>query len=238
MRLAGGTALVTGANGGIGSAYVTRLLERGAERVYACDVALDRVAAEGRVVPVELDVTDTVGIAKLAAQVERLDLLVNCAGILTMTGPLDGDLELVEQELQVHYLGALRMIRAFLPKLEESGGAIVNMLSVAALSSMPSIGAYSSAKAAAHSMTQGLRAQLSSRGVSVHGVFPGPVDTPMTKDLPEIDGPKASPLEVADAVLDGVEAGEEDIFPDRMGRDVGAVWRTDPKEVERRFREV
>src|SRR5690348_12276529 len=109
MRLAGATALVTGANGGIGSAYVARLLGRGAARVYACDLALGRVPADGRVAPGELDVTDTVGIARLAAAVDRLDLLVNCAGILTMTGPLDGDLELVEQELQVHYLGALRM---------------------------------------------------------------------------------------------------------------------------------
>jgi NAD(P)-dependent dehydrogenase (short-subunit alcohol dehydrogenase family) len=231
---------VTGANGGIGSAYVTRLVERGAERIYAADLVLDRLGtlADERVTPVVLDVTDGEQIAALAAQVDRLDLLINCAGILTMAGPLSGDLEAVEQELQVHYLGPIRMIRAFLPLLEERHGAIVNMLSVAGLSSMPSIGAYSSAKAAAHSMTQGLRAQLAPTGITVHGVYPGPVDTPMTKDLPELDGPKASPLAVADAVLDGVEAGEEDIFPDRMGGDVGELWRSDPKEVERRFSEV
>ena len=240
VLIRGATVLVTGAGGGIGSAFVARLLARGAERVYGAGLELGRVRAlgDGRVSPVELDVTDGEGIAVLAAEIERLDLLINCAGILTMAGPLAGDLEDVERELQVHYLGSLRMIRAFLPLLEERGGAIVNMLSVAALSSMPSIGAYSSAKAAAHSMTQGLRAQLASRGVSVHGVYPGPVDTPMTKDLPELDGPKASPLAVADAILDGVEAGHEDIFPDRMGRDVGETWRSDPKEVERRFREI
>ncbi len=240
MKVSGATAFVTGANGGIGFAYVSRLLDRGADRVYAADIVLDRLRTrdDGRVSPVELDVRNGDQIVAVAEQVERLDLLINCAGILTMTGPLEGDLEEIERELQVHYLGPLRMTRAFLPLLVERGGAIVNMLSVAALSSMPSIGAYSSAKAAAHSMTQGLRAQLAASGVSVHGVYPGPVDTPMTRDLPALDGPKAAPLDVADAVLDRVEAGEEDIFPDRMGRDIGEVWRSDPKEVERRFRAV
>jgi NAD(P)-dependent dehydrogenase (short-subunit alcohol dehydrogenase family) len=240
MRITGATVLATGANGGIGFAFVTRLRERGAERIYAADIVLDRVhtVADARVMPLELDVTDDEQIAAGAAQVERLDVLINCAGILTTAGPLSGDLDSIERELQVHYLGPLRMTRAFLPLLTESGGAIVNMLSVAALSSMPSIGAYSSAKAAAHSMTQGLRAQLASNAVSVHGVYPGPVDTPMTRDLPELDGPKASPFDVAEAILTAVEAGEEDIFPDRMGRSVGETWRSDPKEVERQFAAV
>jgi NAD(P)-dependent dehydrogenase (short-subunit alcohol dehydrogenase family) len=240
MQVSGATVLVTGANGGIGFALVTRLLEGGAERVYAADIVLDRIhtLADARVVPLELDVTDDDGIAAVASQVERLDLLINCAGILTMTGPLAGDLDLIERELEVHYLGPLKLTRTFAPLLVKSRGALVNMLSVAALSSMPSVGAYSSAKAAAHSMTQGLRAQLAPSGVSVHGVYPGPVDTPMTRDLPELDGPKAAPLDVAAAILAGVEAGDEDIFPDRMGRDVGETWRSDPKEVERRFATV
>jgi NAD(P)-dependent dehydrogenase (short-subunit alcohol dehydrogenase family) len=240
MQVSGSSVFLTGANGGIGFALVARLLERGAAHVHAADLVLERLTSldDDRVVPLELDVTDDDGIAAAAAQVQRLDLLINCAGVLTGAGPLAGDVDAIEHELQVHYLGPLRMTRAFLPLLVESGGAIVNMLSVAALSSMPSIGAYSSAKAAAHSLTQGLRAQLSARGVSVHGVYPGPVDTPMTRDLPELDGPKAAPLDVADAILAAVEAGEEDIFPDRMGRDVGELWRSNPKEVERRFATV
>jgi NAD(P)-dependent dehydrogenase (short-subunit alcohol dehydrogenase family) len=240
MELSGSTALVTGANGGIGFALVSRLLERGAARVHATDIVLERLTAldDGRVLPLELDVTDESRIAAAAAQVERLDLLINCAGVLTGAGPLSGDLDAIEHELQVHYLGQLRMTRAFLPLLLESRGAIVTMLSVAALASMPSIGAYSSAKAAAHSLTQGLRAQLAETGVTVHGVYPGPVDTPMTRDLPELDGPKADPPDVADAILAAVEAGQEDIFPDRMGRDVGELWCSNPKEVERRFATV
>jgi len=240
VRISGSTVLVTGAAGGIGSALVSRLLERGAEHVVAVDRNAGRLRAlaDDRVSPVELDVTDGEAIEALAARVDRLDLLINCAGVLTMAGPLEGDLADVERELAVHYLGPLRMTRAFLPRLEARGGAIVTMLSVAALSSMPSIGAYSSAKAAAHSLTQGLRAQLAARNVTVHGVYPGPVDTPMTANLPELDGPKASPFAVADAILDGVEAGDEEIFPDRMGREVGELWRSDPKAVERRFSDI
>jgi hypothetical protein len=175
MELSGSTVLVTGANGGIGFALVARLLERGAARVHAADVVLDRLTSldDDRITLLELDVTDDERIAATAGQVERLDLLINCAGVLTGAGPLAGDLDAIEHELQVHYLGPLRMTRAFLPLLVESGGAIVTMLSVAALASMPSIGAYSSAKAAAHSLTQGLRAQLAETRDGSRGL-PGP----------------------------------------------------------------
>jgi short-subunit dehydrogenase len=112
--------------------------------------------------------------------------------------------------------------QAFLPLLTRSRGAIVNVLSVTAFAAMPIIPAYSISKAAAFSLSQSLRALLVGRGVSVHAVMTGPVDTDMSRGL-EI--PKASPESVARAIFDGVENGEEDIFPDAMSASMAESWR-------------
>jgi NAD(P)-dependent dehydrogenase (short-subunit alcohol dehydrogenase family) len=237
MEIAGRTALVVGANGGIGRAYVQALLERGAARIYAGDIVSDAIdaRADERVTVLTLDVTEDAGVATVASRIDRLDLLVNCAGVLAIADAISADLQDVERELQVNYLGPLRVTRAFLPQLRESRGAVVNMCSIASLASMPSVAGYSSSKAAVWSLTQALRARLTPLGISVHGVYPGPVDTPMTKDLPELEGAKADPLDVARTVLDAVETGEEDVFPDPMARSVAEIWRSDPKELERHF---
>ncbi len=109
---------------------------------------------------------------------------------------------------------------------------MVNILTIAALAGMPGLGGYSASKAAAFSMTQALRGQLAPKGIRVHGVFPGPVDTDMARD---VTLPKTDALEVVRAVLDSVEAGADDIFPDRMSQEVASVGLHDPKELERRF---
>lgn len=105
--------------------------------------------------------------------------------------------------------------------LTRSRGAIVNNLSASALAPMALIPAYSISKAAAFNMTQSLRALLAGRGVRVHAVLTGPVDTDMTSS---IDIPKAAAASVARAILDAVEKEEEDIFPDPMSQSVAENW--------------
>lgn len=231
-------AVVTGANRGIGRALVEALLERGARKIYAAGrdmAALDAIAAldRERVVALKLDLLDPSQIREAAARTGAIDLLVNNAGVAAFGSILNGSPELVERDMQTNYFGTLNVIRAFAPQIEQSGGgAIVNLLSVVALANMPVLGGYSASKAASWSMTQAIRAELGKRNISVHAVFPGPVDTDMAKDF---DLPKTSPQHVARAVLDGVEAGLEDITPDPMSRDVHGAWLKDPKGVERQF---
>jgi NAD(P)-dependent dehydrogenase (short-subunit alcohol dehydrogenase family) len=216
--IAGRTILVTGASRGIGQALVTEALSRGAERVYA-GMRQPARHLDGRVVPLALDVTDPAQIQAAASAVPDLDILVNNAG-LALADDL-GDRAVLEQHLAVNLFGPHAMIQAFLPQLTRSRGAVVNILSAAAVAALPIIPAYSLSKAAAFSMTQSLRALLAGSGVWVHAVLAGPVDTDMSRAL---DVPKAAPQSVARAVFDGVDNQEEDIFPDPMSAALARDW--------------
>jgi NAD(P)-dependent dehydrogenase (short-subunit alcohol dehydrogenase family) len=211
--------LVTGANRGIGQALVEEALRRGAKRVYA-GTRQPLAHPDGRVTPLILDVTNAAQIQAAVDRVESLDILINNAGL----GLYDdlSDRAALEQHLAVNLFGTYGVTQAFLPLLIRSQGAIVNVLSVAAFAALPVIPAYSISKAAAFSLSQSLRALLAGR-VSVHAVLAGPVDTDMSRGL---DAPKASPESVARAIFDGVEAGEEDIFPDAISASLAESWRS------------
>jgi NAD(P)-dependent dehydrogenase (short-subunit alcohol dehydrogenase family) len=219
MTIEDKAVLVTGANRGIGQALVEEALRRGAKRVYAGTreplVHLDR-----RVTPLTLDVTDAAQTQSAVESVESLDILINNAG-LALFDDL-GDRTALEQHLAVNLFGTYGVTQAFLPVLTRSRGAVVNVLSLAAWAAVPIVPAYSISKAAAFSLTQSLRALLAGRGVRVHAVLSGPVDTDMIRDW---DIPKSSPESVARAIFDGVENGEEDIFPDPMSGSMAESWR-------------
>jgi NAD(P)-dependent dehydrogenase (short-subunit alcohol dehydrogenase family) len=220
MTIANKTVLVTGANRGIGKALVEEALRRGAKGVYA-GTRQPLAHSDRRVTPLTLDVTNSAQIQEAVERVESLDILINNAGIA-----LYDDLSnsgAIEQNLAVNLFGPFHVIRATLPLLKRSKGAIVNNLSLNALAPLPVIPAYSISKAAAFNMTQSLRALLGGQGVTVHGVLLGPVDTDMTRGF-EI--PKASPESVAAGIFDGLENGEEDIFPDPMSQSIAEGWRT------------
>ncbi len=222
--------LVTGANRGIGQALVKEALRRGAKRVYAA-TRQPLTHLDGRVTPLTLDVTNAAQIRGAVDKVESLDILLNNAGV----SPFDdlSDRRVLEQQLAVNLFGPYDVTQAFLPLLTRSRGAIVNVLSLSSLAAVPFSPAYSISKAAAFSLSQSLRALLAGRGISVHRVLPGPVDTDMTRDL---DIPKASPESVARAILDGVEKGEEEIFSDPMSESVAEGWRSSAvKALERQF---
>src|SRR4030081_3171534 len=208
MTIADKTVLVTGANRGIGQALVEDALRRGAKRVYA-GTRQPLTHADGRVTPLTLDVTNAAQIQAAVESVGSLDILINNAGV----GLYDdlSDRAALEQHLAVNLYGTYGVTQAFLPLLTRSRGAIVNVLSAAAFAPLPVIPAYSVSKAAAFSLSVSLRALLSGRGLTVHAVILGPVDTDMTRGF---DIPKSSPEFVARGIFDGVENGEEEIFPD------------------------
>src|SRR5258708_2284711 len=229
MKIADSTILVTGANRGIGRALVEEALRRGAKRVFA-GTRKPLAHSDRRVTSLTVDVTSAAQIRGAVDEVESLDILINNAGV----SPFDdlSDRRVLEQQLAVNCLGPYDMTQAFLRLLTRSRGVIVNVLSLSSLAAVPFSPAYSISKAAAFSLSQSLRTLLAGRGVSVHRVLPGPVDTDMTQDL---DIPKASPESVARAILDGVEKGEEEIFPDPMSESVAEGWRSSAvKALERK----
>jgi NAD(P)-dependent dehydrogenase (short-subunit alcohol dehydrogenase family) len=219
MNIADKTIFVTGANRGIGQALVEEALRRGAKRVYA-GTRHPLAHPDERVTPLTLDVTDTAQIRAALEKVDALDLLVNNAGIALYDDL--SDRSVLEQHLAVNLFGTYGVTQAFLPLLVRAQGAIVNNVSMMALAPFPVTPAYAISKAAAFNLTQSLRALLARRGVTVHAVLTGPVDTDMTRGY---DIPKASPASVARAIFEGVENGEEDIFPDPMSSELADSWR-------------
>ena len=230
MNIQNKTVLITGANRGIGRALVEEALKRGAKRVYAA-TRQPFTHSDGRVTPLTLDVTNTAQIQDAVEKVETLEILINNAGV-----DLHNDLSdraNLERHLAVNLFGTYGVSQAFLPLLARSQGAIVNVLSLAALASVPFTPAYSVSKAAAFSLTQSLRALWAGQGVKVHAVFAGPVDTDMTRYL---DIPKFSPKSVARGIFEGLQKGDEDIFPDPMSESIAEGWRTGAaKALEHQF---
>jgi len=228
MTITDKTILVTGANRGLGHALVDEALRRGARRVYATS-RQPFAHPDDRVTPVIMDVTDWAQIQRGAESVESLDVLINNAGV-----SLPDDLSsraAFEQHFDVNVYGPLMVTQALLAALTESRGRIVNVVSIGAFAAVPILPAYSASKAAAFSVTQSLRALLAARGVSVHAVMPGPIDTDMIRDLPI---PKTPPESVAQVIFDGVENDEEEIFPDPFSDMLSESWRKGAaKQLER-----
>lgn len=220
MTIEGKTVLVTGAGRGIGRALVEEALSRGAARVYA-GMRQPVEHPDGRVTPLILDITSPEQIREAGGQVESLDILINNAGVFLYDDL--GDRAALERHLAVNLYGTYDVTQAFLPELIRSRGAIVHIGTIAALAPIPLTPAYSISKAAAFSLAQSLRVLLAGQGVRVHAVLSGPVDTDMVRDL---DIPKSSPESVARAIFDGIDDGEEDIFPDPFSQALADGWRT------------
>lgn len=239
MKIQDSVALVTGANRGIGAGFVAALLERGARRVYATardPRTLEKAVATdpARVVTLELDVTDAAEVAAAAARCTDLTLLVNNGGAAAMSSFLAPSLDGARLEMEVNFWGQLAMIRAFAPVLASNGGgAILQILSIGAMTTFPQVGTYCASKFAANAMCKGVRAELAPRGTQVMSVFSGAIESDMSKNSP---GPKISAHTHAHNCLAALEDGQEEFFPDFKSQKMRDTYRKDPEGFERSLR--
>ena len=229
-------AVVTGAARGIGKALVTELLSRGVRKVYAIgksETVNAAFAGNPLIIPLQADVTDPMQVDAIAAKAGDATLIFSNAGVLDFGSILDTPVEAIERNFATNFYGQINVARSFTPVLAKGGGGhFTMMLSVVALASMPGLAAYNASKAAAWSLAQSLRADLASKNIQVHSVFPGPVDTDMAA---AITFPKTSAADVAKAIVEGVAAGADDIFPDAMAQQVYGSWKADHKAMEKTF---
>ena len=225
-------ALVTGANGGIGIALVNALLSKGVAKIYAAARDTEKLPNinDNRIVPLQLDITKNDQVKKAAETANDIDLLINNAGIAAFSSLLDGPVDLIRRDMETNYYGTLDMVRNFVPVLETQQDArIVNIVTIAAFVNFPMIGGYSASKAALFSLSQGIRLELAPRGITVHTVNPGPIDTEMAREFP---AEKSSPESTAENILLALEHDEADIFPDEGSRQMIAVWKEDYRKLE------
>lgn len=223
--LAERTVLVTGANRGMGREYVAQLLGRKVAKVYAATrnpLAID--VSDPRVIPLQLDVTDAVSVAEAADLATDVGILINNAGISRASSVLDKDTSALRGELETNLFGPLALASAFADRIAERSGAIVNVSSV--LAWLP-LGMSYGCQGGDVGATESMRIELAPRGVQVVGVYVGLVDTDMGRFA---DAPKSDPADVVRQVLDGIEAGKEDVLADEMSRQVRASLNVPARE--------
>jgi len=219
VRIEGSTALVTGANRGLGRRFAEALLLRGAT-VYAAKRGPELVGLPG-VTPIQLDITDPESVAVAAAATGDVSLLINNAGSSTGASLLTGPLDDIRLEMETHFFGTLAVTRALAPQLAaHGGGAILNVLSALSWFSFPASGAYCAAKSAEWSLTNSIRQELAAQGTQVSALHVGYMDTDMTR---HVSAPKTDPAAVAQQALDELEAGHAEILADETSRQVRAA---------------
>lgn len=238
--------LVTDGKSAVGQALVERFVAAGAELVWVGNAepwkkfpGFERFKTMPQVTVLPLDVTDTLSVERLAREIgAKVDILVNTAdyhrtfGIAARAG-----IEVARAEMDVNYLGLLRLAQEFGPVMRARAAdgpnnavAWVNLLSIFALSNFPPHGTYSASKAAAHSLAQCLRAEMLPAGIRVINVFPGPIDDEWDQlVLP----PKITPAALAARIVTALAEGVEDVYPGDIAQDWLKRWRDNPKALER-----
>jgi NAD(P)-dependent dehydrogenase (short-subunit alcohol dehydrogenase family) len=230
--LANKTILVTGANRGIGAAVVRELLKANVKKIYATARNVKSLPdfKDARVAPLQLDITDDKSVQAAAAAASDTDVLVNNAGTAAFGDWITSPVDVLASDMETNLFGTLRVIRAFAPAFIKRGsGTIANVVSVVGIAPSLALSGYSASKAALQSMTQALRGTLGKSGIKVVGIYPGPIDTELAKDIPLA---KATPEHAAENIVRGLESGQVSIFPDPMALRIEQVWTTDGSQVE------
>lgn len=238
MNIDNSVALVTGANRGLGKAFVEALLAAGAAKVYAGARDPRSVAGtDHRVVPVRLDIVQHDQVSAAAEACHGVNLLVNNAGIMLGSSMLAKNSEAaLREELEVNVFGTLNMVRAFAPVLaRNSGGAIANILSVASWIGFPRNATYAASKHAALALTDAVRFQLKAQGTQVVSVFSGYIDTDMAAG---VELPKVSARQVAEQTLAAIRDGRDQAFADELTEETGKAIRTDPEGFRARIQQM
>lgn len=217
--------LITGADGGLGTALVEELISRKVKKIYATGLKLDNLKQvfekyADNVIPIELDVTNTESIQKCAALCSDTNLLINNAGVeFKIPFLADKSSQAALFEMKVNYIGVLEMINNFLPHLENnSNSSIVNILSMGSLIVIKRLGTYCASKTATHVMTETIREELSERGIKVIAVYMGYVNTQMVPE--ETKSLKSEPADIVKEICNGIEKGNDRIYPDQITRDI------------------
>lgn len=238
MEIEGRTVLITGANRGLGRALVLACLSAGASEVFAGTRQLEKLketAQDDRIKPLRLDITSEADIRAAADLVGRVDVLINNAGVCVFGSVLRVDLSELQREVEINYFGALRMARAFAPAMMQHGhGLIVNVASILGKVNIPAMGNYCAMKAALFSLSQALRGDLSPHGVRVITVFPGTIDTDMSRGF---DGPKMNVDQAALEIIDAIRAERLETAIGDGARGVVDGLASDPLSIERAFAE-
>lgn len=226
MELKDAVVLVTGANRGIGAEFVEQLKRRGAAKIYAAARDAGSITAGG-VEPLELDITDPDQVAAAATAAGDVQVLINNAGISTGTPLVAGDEAAIRREMETNFFGPLRTTRAFAPVLASNGGgAILNVVSALSWFTVPAAGAYAASKSAAWALTDSTRLELAAQGTHVVAVHMGLVDTDMAQG---VDAPKIAPADLANAGLDAIESGAQEVLADDWAAFVKSGLTLDPK---------
>jgi NAD(P)-dependent dehydrogenase (short-subunit alcohol dehydrogenase family) len=227
--------LITGANRGIGKSLVKASLEKGVRKIYATSRDLTKMPNFGddRVISLELDITNNAQISKVIEKTKDVQILINNAGSFHQGTILEGEISGMEYDMKINYYGTVNMMREFATILENNTPSkIVNIVSIAAYSPLPSIAGYAASKAALFSATLSVRIELAKKGISVQMVNPGAINTDMNKgsdwDMPAPDG-------IAKIILDKVETGELEIVPDEMGLGMFNTWKEEPSKLAEIF---
>lgn len=232
MSLSKKVVLVSGANKGIGAAIVRRLLQTDVAKIYAAARNPGSLPdfGDARVVSLQLDVTNAGSVRKAAESAGDVDLLVNNAGTMALGDWVTSTDDMIDTDMNTNFYGTLRVIKAFLPAFTSRGsGTIANVVSIVGLAATAPISGYSASKAALQSLTQSLRMTLTPKGISVVGIYPGPVDTDLAAGIPLA---KVTPEQVAENIVLGLEKGDTYIFPDPMAQQIGHLFATDGHQLE------
>jgi short-subunit dehydrogenase len=229
----GSIVLITGATGAIAKALIAELKSRGVAKIYAAARDISGLTASDGLVPLKMDVTSDEEVAAAARVAGDVTLLINNAGVNHNTAFLVApDVAIAREEVEINYLAPLRVTKAFAPALIKNKGAVLNILTILARVNLPFMGSYCASKAAGLSLTQGLRGELTPKGVRVAAALPGAIDTRMTAMLTI---PKMTTADAAKEILSGFEAGEEEIYVGEMARGLAQGLAHDPKGIERQL---
>lgn len=230
MKVEDSVPLVTGSNRGIGRAVVTALMDRGVRKLYVgvrqLASAAELVERYGeRVSPIELDFHQAETFEAASDIATDVDFIVNCAGILRASGAIDSQAtEAIREELEVNVLGLIRLANSFAPVLKSNGGGVlVQLNSIASVKCFSGFATYSASKAAAYSITQGMREQLVAQGTRVISVHPGPIATDMAEAAGFADQAESASV-VSDAILMALETNDFHVFPDRAAKQLWSAY--------------